>query len=144
MAFVTGAMPEAFERGERWDPECRSADDYYRKYKGWYAVLHTFDADGNHLQTQARLGGMDSEGYSNACDGADAQLRELLNELRGQSPKVGDIYIRPFDVEVDGVRHALVYETIQPEEGAEVIECVMLWPRDIMFHPPWDSGEYST
>jgi hypothetical protein len=144
MAFVTGAMPAAFERGEIWDPECRTADDYYDKYKGWHAVLHLFDADGNHLKTAARLGAMDSEGYSEACEKADRQLSELLAEVRGQNPKLCDILIRPFAKEIDGVRHALIYETIQPEEGAEVIECVMLWPRDIMFHPPWDSGEYST
>ena len=101
MAFVTGAMPSAFERGERWDPNCRSVDDYYCKYKAWYAVLHIFDAEGNHLKTRAQLGGMDSEGYHDACDKADMKLRELLDEIRGHSPKFGDIYVRPFDVEVE-------------------------------------------
>jgi hypothetical protein len=32
----------------------------------------------------------------------------------------------------------------EPDPGEERGEWVMLEPRDIMVHPPWDSSEYST
>ena len=49
-----------------------------------------------------------------------------------------------FSVVLDGVTHGLYYEHhVEPEEDDEG-EWVMLEPRDIMFHPPCDSGEYST
>jgi hypothetical protein len=54
--------------------------------------------------------------------------------------------VRLFSVEMDDVTHGLFYEQSEedPEPGEERGEWVMLEPRDIMFHPPWDSGEYST
>ena len=53
-----------------------------------------------------------------------------------------DIYVKPFSAEIDGVLYELVYESgVDEDEGDEY---VMLWPNDVMFHPPWDSGEYST
>lgn len=142
MAFVTGAMPHAFEKGERWDLECRDADDYYRKHKGWYAVLHKFDAEGNHIGSEARLGARDSEGWYQACAKAENQLTQLLREV--SEPVLCDIRIRPFAVEIEGIRYGLVYECEFWEEDGEEHEWVMLEPNDIMFHPPWDSGEYST
>jgi hypothetical protein len=42
-------------------------------------------------------------------------------------------------VEIDDVVYELVYEN-----HGEGEEYAMLWPNDIMFHPPWDSGKYST
>jgi hypothetical protein len=60
------------------------------------------------------------------------------------NPELGDIWVRQFAVKIDGITHSLLYESDQLEEGGPVFEYVMLEPRDIMFHPPWDSGEYST
>ena len=40
--------------------------------------------------------------------------------------------------------HGLIYERERCDEDDDDHEWVMLEPNDIMFHPPWDSGEYST
>jgi hypothetical protein len=50
-------------------------------------------------------------------------------------------------VERDGYFFGLVYECVDaedPDDPTATNEYVMLEPNDIMFHPPWDSGEYST
>jgi formate hydrogenlyase regulatory protein HycA len=144
MAFVTGAMPYAFKQGERWDPACRDADDYYRKYKAWYGVLHRFDAEGNHIGSEARLGAPDSEGWDEACAKASHELGQLLREIAQAEPVLCDVWVKPFSVEIDGVLYGLIYGSqYWDDEGAEH-EWVMLQPNDIMFHPPWDSGDYST
>jgi hypothetical protein len=59
----------------------------------------------------------------------------------------GDIAVLAFRHEQDGYVFALAYERNSyddPENPEAGYECVMLWPNDVMFHPPWDSGEYST
>jgi formate hydrogenlyase regulatory protein HycA len=56
----------------------------------------------------------------------------------------GDIRVKPFRLEIGGVVHGLIYRSEFWEEDGEEHEWVMLEPNDIMFHPPWDSGEYST
>jgi hypothetical protein len=61
--------------------------------------------------------------------------------------KLGDIRVSPFRVEIDKIVHGLIYECVDAEdlEDPSATEgYVMLEPNDIMFHPPWDSGEYST
>jgi hypothetical protein len=136
LAFVTGAFPDGVKLN--WDT------DEWRKVKQWMAVLHLFDAEGNHVHSEARLGGFDIEGRSVAGEKAWEELDKLLASLHPAAPKLGDICVREFSVSIDGVTHSLLYERHQPEEDGPVIESVMLEPRDIMFHPPWDSGEYST
>lgn len=39
--------------------------------------------------------------------------------------------------------HSLLYQAFKGEEYSPVVECVTLEPRDVMFHPLWESGEYS-
>jgi hypothetical protein len=58
-----------------------------------------------------------------------------------------DIEVKTFGVSQDGYLFGLVYELNSFDDPANTegsYECVMLQPNDIMFHPPWDSGEYST
>lgn len=136
MAFVTGAFPDHVNLN--WDT------DEWRKVKSWSAVLHMFDAEGNHLSTEVKLGGYDIEERSVAVDKAWSELERMLAPLGSGKPELGDIWVRQFAVEIEGVTHSLLYETFQGEEDGPVFEGVMLEPRDIMFHPPWDSGEYST
>jgi hypothetical protein len=136
MAFVTGAFPDGIKLN--WDT------DEWRKVKRWMAVLHLFDAEGNRLSTDVRIGGLDIEGRYVAFDKAWADLDEMLSELGPGKPELGDIWVRQFRVSIDGVTHSLLYEQHQPEEGGPLFESMMLDPRAIMFHPPWDSGEYST
>jgi hypothetical protein len=54
--------------------------------------------------------------------------------------------VRLFSVEIDGITHGLFYEQSEEElkQDEKNSEWVMLEPQDIMFHPPWDSSEYST
>jgi formate hydrogenlyase regulatory protein HycA len=67
----------------------------------------------------------------------------MLKALGIEDIELRDVYVRPFRVEIDGILYELVYERHVSEDGREWEE-MMLWPNDIMFHPPWDSGEYST
>ncbi len=134
MAFLTGAFP----KGNKYpDP---TSD--WESIKRWVGVLHTFDAQGNHLATEVRMGGFESEGRDRAEDRACLGLRDLLGGLRDQGAEACDVHVKPFSAEIDGVLYGLFYETYA-EDGHEG-EYVMLEPNDIMFHPPWDSGEYST
>ncbi|MCI0377353.1 MAG: hypothetical protein L0215_07095 [Gemmataceae bacterium] len=135
MTFVTGAVPDGyvFDRDQEW-----------RKVKRWLAVLHEFDSEGNHLRSEVKLGGYDIEGKDNACEKADAAIHKMFDPLRKKGPKRCDIKVKPFSLIVDGITHGLIYETSQPEENGPVFEWVMLEPRDVMFHPPWNSGEWST
>jgi hypothetical protein len=136
MAFVTGAFPDGVNLN--WDT------DEWRNVKSWSAVLHLFDPEGNHLSSQARLGGYDIEGHQVAVNKAWTELEQLLAQLRPGKPELCDIWVREFSTMIDGVTHSLLYRAFKGEEDGPVVECVMLEPRDIMFHPPWDSGEYST
>jgi len=110
-------------------------------------VIHRFDADGTHIGSDTRVGGFDIEGREVAGDKAIAQLRDMFGEMVSEGqPEFCDVWVRPFAVEIDGVTHGLFYEHYVEEQGGERYEdeYVMLEPRDIMFHPPWDSGSYST
>jgi len=138
MAFVTGAYPTGLKYylGDDW-----------RAKKCWMAVIHRFDADGTHIGSDTRVGGFDIEGREVAGDKAIAQLRDMFGEMVSEGqPEFCDVWVRPFAVEIDGVTHGLFYEHYVEEQGGERYEdeYVMLEPRDIMFHPPWDSGSYST
>lgn len=136
MTFITGAVPD----GCLFNLD----NEDWRKVKSWIGVLHLFDAEGNHLRSEARLGGYDIEGWDKACDKAWAQVREMFAPFRSKNPRRCDILVKPFSVAQDGITHGLVYETFKAEEEGRVVEWVMLHPRDVMFHPPWDSGEWST
>jgi formate hydrogenlyase regulatory protein HycA len=138
MAFVTGAFPsgEKYYLGDDW-----------RYKKKWLAVVHRFDADGNHIGSESRLGALDIEGWDMVTAKTLGHLRDMRAELAVSGrPELCDIWVKMFSVEIDGVTHGLFYEQSEdePEPGEERGEWVMLEPRDIMFHPPWDSSEYST
>jgi hypothetical protein len=138
MAFFTGAFPTGMEYylGNDWQ---------YKKQ--WLAVVHRFDVDGNHIGSESRLGAFDIEGWEAACTKASDHLRRMFEDLcTGGRPEFCDIWVRLFSIELDGVTHGLFYEQSEeePAPGEEQDGWVMLQPRDIMFHPPWDSGDYST
>jgi hypothetical protein len=109
--------------------------------KLWLAVLHLFDADGNHLASEARLGGYDEEGWEVAGDKARGEL-ELMLQLMGPEVRRCDLYVRLFATEIDGITHGLFYAPAPDNDGG--CESVMLEPREILFVPPWDSGKYWT
>ena len=138
MAYVTGAFPTRMKYYSGGDWQAR---------KKWVAVVHQFDPAGNHIRTDTRLGGVDLIGQQAAGDKAFAHLQDLYDEFTvdGQ-PDFCDIWIRLFSIEIEDVTYGLFYEQSEdePENGEERSDWVILEPRDIMFHPPWDSGEYST
>jgi hypothetical protein len=136
VACVTGAFPD----GYILDLE----SDEWQKVKRWIAVVHLFDAGGNHLSSESRFGAFDIEGWDTASDKAWSRLNEMLGPLRALNPKLGDVFVKPFSTQIEGVTHSLLYQATKYEEDGPTCESVMLEPRDIMFHPPWDSGEYST
>jgi hypothetical protein len=136
MGFVTGAFPDGAKLN--WDT------DEWRKVKRWMAVLHLFSADGSYLNSEVRLGGLDVEGRGIASAKAWEQLDKMLAALGPGDPELCDIWVKQFSVNIDGVTHSLFYHQHQADEDGPIFESVMLDPRDIMFHPPWDSGEYST
>lgn len=135
LGFVTGVYyPTHVNSGEDW-----------RLKKKWIAVLHCFDSDGNHVRSETRLGGYEIEGREIAGYKATSHLDRMFVELcDGRQPEYGDIWVRLFSVEIDGDTHGLNYERSEENPDEEWGEWVMLEPRDIMFHTPWDSGEYST
>ncbi|MCE9554123.1 MAG: hypothetical protein K8T91_12210 [Planctomycetes bacterium] len=141
MAFVTGAFPADWWSGSRPADYLRL---FWAEHKRWYAVLHRFDAAGKHLGTEVRSGGTTADGESQAIERAAEELEGLLAMLGPREPC--DIAIRPFEVEVDGYMFGLIYECVDAEgpDSSATHEYVMLQPNDVMFHPPWDSGEYST
>jgi hypothetical protein len=117
IAFVTGEQPGGGERR-------------------WVAVLHQFDTDGGHLRSESRIGGPDSLGVHVAQERADAELARLMAPIEPRVIRSGDVFIRPFEVALNGVQHGLVY---YGEDEAAVFS-----PRGEWFHFPWDTGDYDT
>jgi hypothetical protein len=134
LADVTGAFPVNYRS---WGGDLRAV-------KRWQAVAHYFDGEGRHLSADVRLGGVDAD--DKAVDNAFRHLNAIHDELAaGGEPEFGDIWVQLFSVEIDGIRYELCYEQREPEDEEDGGgEFVMFWPRDILFHPPWDSGGYST
>jgi formate hydrogenlyase regulatory protein HycA len=107
-------------------------------HKRWYAVLHTFDADGNHLNTDTWFTGVTADGEEAVVERAREKRLEMLAGLGKY--KFSNIKVKLFSVTVDGHVFGLV-DSSEPEEGFE--ERVTLWPNDFLFTRPW-KGTYST
>jgi hypothetical protein len=125
MAFVTGSLPSTYGLKD------------WQLHKRWYAVLHTFDKDGTHLETQAWCAGTTSDGEREVIGRAEAKLGELLAAL---GPiKLGDVNVKLFQLEVDGRTFGLI-DASEPDDDYESIH---LMPNDLAFFEPWD-GTYDT
>lgn len=113
----------------------------YREHSNCFAVLHRFDAAGQHL-------GTDVERIEDTLDSEKRDWAKLSAMIAGLGEvEFSDIRVKPFRVEIGKVVHGLIYECADaddPDDPSATDECVMLEPNDIMFHPPWDSGCYST
>lgn len=110
----------------------------WENHKRWYAVLHTFDATGNHLATDAWFAGVTADGEEQVAERAQQKRAEMLSGL-GQY-RLCDIKVRLFSVMIDGQVFGLV-DSSEPEEGFE--DRVTLEPNDFLFTTPWD-GSYDT
>jgi formate hydrogenlyase regulatory protein HycA len=85
------------------------------------------------------------EGTQDSGERDGAKLEEMIAGLG--EVEFCDIRVKPFRVTVGKVVHGLIYECVDAEDSDDpgsTHEYVLLEPNDIMFHPPWDSGEYST
>jgi hypothetical protein len=133
MAFVTSAFTEKDRHS--------LISGHWRKDKHWITMIHKFDSEGNYLASETRHGGFDIGGWDIVRKKATIELDRMLEQMEAE-PR--DIYIKPFTAIIKGICYELVYKKEIDEEDWEEDEYVILRPNDIMFHPPWDSGEYST
>ncbi|GAO41404.1 hypothetical protein [Flavihumibacter petaseus] len=100
-------------------------------YRNEYAILHLFDQDGNHLETKHWLGGTTKQVTDRMMFAHLAGMVEALGEIH-----YGNIIVRLFETEIDGVTFGLI-----PETQFGFIE---LQPNStIAFAAPWD-GSYDT
>jgi hypothetical protein len=123
MAFVVGVLPKAKKAVGR------------NGNLLWYAVLHLFDSQGQHLKTQSAFLG--AKAFANELVDVDATLNEVVRRLG--SVRYSDVEIGLFSVQIDGHKFGLVDASI-PKEGYQRID---LLPNQLVFFPPWD-GTYST
>ena len=116
-------------------------------HKLLFAVLHTFDDDGHHLDSDIWCAGtwreqirLQGSAPGNApVTRMDARLTQLLDALPER--RYTDIAIRPFEVVFDGVLFGLVVE--QHDENETEDDWAELYPDRLGFHEPWN-GSYDT
>jgi len=124
MGFVTATLPTPLPKA-------------WQRRKRWYAVLHTFDKKGKHLNTDACFAGTTASGEQKAIEKAQAKLDEMIEALG--KVKYGNVKVGLFQVQIDGHLFGLV-DASEPEEDYESIH---LLPNDLAFFEPWD-GTYDT
>jgi formate hydrogenlyase regulatory protein HycA len=131
LASITYAFPQGFRLDHGWE-----------EHKQLYAVLHTFDSEGNYRDSEIWCAGTwaeqmrDPDGEDSVLQRARVHLAKLLRSLPRRS--YTDIAIRPFQLTVDGVLFGLVVR--EDEDGEAWAE---LYPDHLGFGEPWD-GSYDT
>jgi hypothetical protein len=134
-------IPSALNSRDEYVGRCRGAEQFLALLgvhdgagRRWELLAHQFDAEGNYLGSRRRWVG----------DEAGRPFVERCLGLLGiADPQPGDIFVKLFVGEGDGAGCGLFYGQGEVDDG-EPYEFVMLEPNDLMFHPPWDSGRYST
>jgi hypothetical protein len=101
----------------------------------WYAVIHRFDADGNHLGTEATFLG--EKPFLKQLSNAKAKFAEMLAQLGPVT--YCSVEIKLFSVRIDGHTFGLI-DASEPEEEYLRVDLV---PNALAFFPPWD-GTYDT
>jgi hypothetical protein len=115
------------------------------------AIVFRFDADGVLLTVDFATTAWGGDYIEQDSERSWSKARELLASLMRRVHAEGwastDILVRPFHVQVDGLRTGLVYMTDGEDEGDESdssTECLRLIPFDRIFYRPWTTGEYDT
>lgn len=103
----------------------------------WYAVLHTFDPQGRHLNTEAWLAGKAGGVERGIVERAEGRLAEMIAALG--KVRYGGIKVSLFQVQVDGHTFGLVDASEQDGDS----ESIHLLPNELAFFAPWD-GTYDT
>ncbi|MFJ8010932.1 hypothetical protein [Streptomyces sp. NPDC096339] len=135
LASVTYAFPDGFAMGDGWEEQ-----------KRLFAVLHKFDHDGHHQESDIWCAGTWAEqmkrprGEHSVVARAEARLAAGLAGLADR--EYCDIAIRPFQLTVDGVVFGLVTECHAEDEEGEH-DWAELYPDRLGFSAPWN-GEYDT
>ncbi|MFI1379650.1 hypothetical protein [Embleya sp. NPDC020886] len=134
LASITYAFPEGYRHGEGWEDA-----------KRLYVVLHRFDVEGHHVDSDIRCAGTWREQQQQHGDPdsvlarAEARMAELLDALpRREFRSIG---IRPFQLIVDDVLFGLVISQHGGHEDED--DWAELHPDGLGFCDPWN-GEYST
>jgi len=104
------------------------------KHRKDYVVLHTFDEEGNHVDTKGWFAGFGSESNGEL---SSKKLREWVAELG--EVDYHDIEVKLFQVTIDGV----VFGLIPDEEDEENISIELMPSSTIAFFEPWN-GTYDT
>ncbi|GAA4237791.1 hypothetical protein GCM10022254_51070 [Actinomadura meridiana] len=132
LASITYAFPEGHRHGDGWE-----------EAKRLYAVLHRFDFDGHHIDSDVWCAGTwrEQQQHHGRPDSvlahAEARMTGLLDALSQR--EFGSIGIRPFQLTVDNVLFGLVIE----QHGENGDDWAELYPDRLGFCAPWN-GQYST
>lgn len=116
----------------------REEDEHLPELMRWYAVLHLFDQDGHHQSSEIRFLG---SGQFNEARLDPEPLQTLLDTLPGR--RYGDIAIKPFRVDFDGVVFGLIDESGDRAGDGGHTDWAELYPDGLGFGEPWD-GTYDT
>ncbi|MGW8953343.1 hypothetical protein [Streptomyces sp. NPDC055709] len=136
---LTYAFPDGFSLGSGWE------DSGWEEHKRLYAVLHRFDSEGRHIDSDIWCAGTWAEqqrrphGDDSVPARADTRMAAMLDGLPRR--EYGDVAIRPFRLTVDGVTFGLVVERHAEGEGED--DWAELYPDRLGFSEPWD-GSYDT
>jgi formate hydrogenlyase regulatory protein HycA len=106
-------------------------EDNWRKHRKEYALVHTFDTNGNYLTTKSWVA--DSTTNLN-----EKQLEDKLEEF---VKELGDIFLQDIEIKIFQTRIDNIIFGLVVDEETQMIN---LQPSStISFQKPWD-GEYNT
>ena len=126
MAFITASLPNSMPQN-------------WQEHKRWYAIIHKFNSDGIHIDTEHFWGGTTADGEDNIFPNLENKLGEMVSQLNDL--ELGEISVKPFQIEIDGRLFGLIYNYYEEDdEGHEWIE---LEPNGVVFYSPWE-GDYDT
>ena len=115
--------------------------------RGHTAVLFRFSADGALIAVDFASAAHDPQHPDFSYRRGRELLAVRVERITAEGWVSADILVRPFHVQVDGLRTGLVYMTDGEDEGEESDyspECLRLVPFDKIFYRPWTTGEYDT
>lgn len=113
-----------------------SSEENWRKKKRWYAILHTFDESGNHLETEYEYMGTTADGETQVCEAASAKMESFISKLG--PVKYGNIAIKLFQVSIDENLFGMVDSSSEEFGDSTTME-----PNGLCFHAPWN-GNYDS